>query len=69
MRALLLSQELPRALKMKHYATCFSIIREGKIADGFAITSKQRCHALHLNTSEVRPQGRWVLFWKAGKPK
>ena len=40
-----------------------------KITDGFDIISKQRCHALHLNTFEARAQGREVLFWKAGKPK
>lgn len=42
---------------------------QDKITDGFDITSKQRHHALHLNTFETRAQGRWVLFWKAGKPK
>lgn len=64
MKALLLSQELPRALKMKYYNLLFN--HQGKIIDGFGITSKQRCHAPHLNTFEVRALGSWGLFWKAG---
>lgn len=43
-------------------------VRQGRLTDGSDSTWKQRCPGLHLNTSAVRAQGRWSLFWKAEKP-
>lgn len=66
-RALLCSQELPQALEMKCYDTCFSSTRR---RSQMVLTSPHsRGVTLLLRTSESKAQGWWVLLWKAERPE
>jgi len=67
MRALLAQPRAPPCFKDEVLWNL--LFSHQEITDGFDITSEQRSDALHLNSSEARAQGRWVLSWKAGTPK